>query len=118
VKRLAAYSLAGLLALLIAASLSAATVPDGFEDMRVTTFDGALSLAVLPDKALLIAGCTGELRVFRDGKLSNPAISLRDRICGDQERRLLGVAVDPHSVENRHVYLFTPSTSTKRRSVS
>jgi glucose/arabinose dehydrogenase len=83
-----------------------AKVPPGFRDDRVTSFDGAMSLAFMPDGAMLIAGRTGQLRVHRDGRLSGPALSLRDRICWDGERGMLGVAVDPAFARNRHIYLY------------
>ena len=46
---------------------AAATLPAGFSDTQVTTFDGAMALAFTPGGRLLIAGRTGQLRVFSDG---------------------------------------------------
>jgi glucose/arabinose dehydrogenase len=83
-----------------------AKVPEGYRDERVTSFDGAMSLAFLPDGAMLIAGRTGQLRMCRDERLSEPLLHLRDRICWDGERGMLGVAVDPGFAENRRIYLF------------
>ncbi len=96
----------GLMLALVAAAPAPAAVPSGFEDTLVTNFDGAMSLAFTPDGRMLIEGRTGELRVYRNGALSAPALNLRSRLCWDNERGMVGVAVDPEFASNHHIYIY------------
>jgi glucose/arabinose dehydrogenase len=89
-----------------AAGPAAAKLPSGFTDTAVASFDGAMSLAFTPDGRMLIAGRTGQVRVFEHGELSDPALSLRHKICWDAERGVEGIAVDPHFASNGYVYLY------------
>ena len=91
---------------MVAAPASAAVLPSGFEDTLLTSFDGAMSLAFTPDGRMLIAGRTGELRVYRNGALSPPALNLRSQLCWDHERGMVGIAVDPEFATNHHIYLY------------
>jgi len=82
-------------------------VPAQFEDSLVTTISSPTALAFTPDGRLLITTQPGTLRVYKDGALlANPALDLTARTCSDLERGLLGVAVDPSFVSNRHIYLY------------
>ena len=94
------------LALMVPAPASAAVLPSGFEDTLLTSFDGAMSLAFTPDGRMLIAGRTGELRVYQNGSLSPPALNLRSKLCWDHERGMVGIAVDPEFATNHHIYLY------------
>ena len=89
------------------AGSAVAKVPEGFEDSRIAGFDGAMALAFTPDGRLLIAGRTGHLHVFRNGKLMpQPALDIKDRVCWNAERGMTGVAVDPRFAANGHIYLY------------
>ncbi len=86
--------------------VASAGVPEDFDDSLVASFDGAMSLAFVPDGRLLIAGRTGTLRVFQNGSLSAPALNIKDRLCWDSERGMVGVAVDPRFASNHYVYVY------------
>ncbi len=80
-------------------------------------------MAFLPDGRLLITEKPGRLRIFDNGKLSEPltglpAISYRE---GQSEQGgLLDVAVDPDFAQNRRIYLSyaedAPRLQARRRS--
>ena len=83
------------------------TVPAGFEDTILTRVGGPTALAFTPDGRLLITSKSGQLRVYRNGVLlSTAALDLSGKLCSQEERGLLGVAVDPHFATNRYVYLY------------
>lgn len=89
------------------AAAEVGAVPPAFQDTVVTQFDGPTALAFTPDGRLLITAKTGSLRIFKDGALlATPAINISAKVCSDNERGLLGVAVDPAFASNRFVYLF------------
>jgi glucose/arabinose dehydrogenase len=87
-------------------AISRAAVPEGFTDVPVARFDGATALAFLPDGRALVAGRTGELRILDGQALSRPILDLRERLCWDAERGMVGVAVDPRFASNRFIYLY------------
>jgi glucose/arabinose dehydrogenase/PKD repeat protein len=90
-----------------AAPMASGAVPPNFEDTLVTQVSGPTALAFTPDGRLLITSHFGQLRVYKNGALqSTPAIDLSSKICSDQERGLLGVAVDPDFASNRRIYLY------------
>jgi glucose/arabinose dehydrogenase len=103
--RLSACVAATLAALACPAGASA-RVPPGFEETRLTGFDGAMSLAFAPDGQLLIAGRTGWLRIYRDGKLSPVVLDLKSKVCWGHERGMVGITTDPRFEANRHFYLY------------
>ncbi|MCZ3387819.1 MAG: PQQ-dependent sugar dehydrogenase [Actinomycetia bacterium] len=79
----------------------------GLTDKRVATVGSPTDLAFTPDGRALITTQTGQLRVLRrDGLVPSPALDLSGRICDDNERGLLGVAVDPDFGANQWIYLF------------
>jgi uncharacterized repeat protein (TIGR01451 family) len=89
------------------ADAAAATVPPSFQDTVVTQFSGPTALAFTPDGRLLITAKTGSLRVFKDGTLlATPALNISAKVCSDNERGMLGVAVDPSFASNQFVYLY------------
>jgi glucose/arabinose dehydrogenase/chitodextrinase len=96
-----------LLAALLAAPASAATLPAGFSDSLVTTAPQPTALAFLPDGRLLVTSKSGELWLHPGGtQPATKALDLSARICSERERGLLGVAVDPDFPDNRHLYLY------------
>jgi glucose/arabinose dehydrogenase len=102
-----------LLASLIALCLyvkPAETVPGGFSDTRVTDSFLPTALDFTPDGRMLVTSKTGQLYVYDQAgnKLANPALDLGPETCGNSERGLLGVAVDPRfgAGRNDFVYLY------------
>ena len=88
-------------------SARAAIVPAGFQDELVTAADSPTAFAFTPDGRILVTSQGGVLRVYRDGTpLSDPALDLTGRICTNDERGLLGVAVDPSFATNHYIYLY------------
>ncbi len=84
-----------------------ASVPDGFRDTEIASFDGAMALAFTPDGRLLIGGRTGWLKVYtRDHLDPHLALDLKGRVCWDAERGMTGIAVDPDFEANHHIYLY------------
>src|SRR4051812_10723813 len=95
------------LALTLPTGALAATLPAGFDDTQVATVPQPTALAFTPDDRLLVTSKPGQLRVIRGGTLvPTPAIDLSSVICAQNERGLLGVAVDPDFQSNRRVYLY------------
>jgi glucose/arabinose dehydrogenase len=96
-------------ALLLAFAWSAAAAPPaGFTDTLVASVGGPTDLAFTPDGRLLITTQQGALRVYAGGSLlATPALTFpADSICTDNERGLLGVAVDPAFAANQRIYLY------------
>jgi glucose/arabinose dehydrogenase len=71
----------------------------------VTGLEKPWGLAFLPDGALLITEKPGRLRLFKDGKLSDPIAGLPEGIDPRDQGGLLGVALDPKFAANGLVYL-------------
>jgi uncharacterized repeat protein (TIGR01451 family) len=89
------------------ATASEAAPPPGFEDTVITQFSGPTALAFTPDGRLLITAKTGRLRVFKGGVLlGTPALDVSTKVCSDNERGMLGIAVDPAFATNRFIYLY------------
>ena len=88
----------------------AETVPGGFSDTKVTDSFLPTALDFTPDGRMLVASKTGQLYVYDQGgdRLANPALDLGTQVCGNSERGLLGVAVDPQFETEGHnfVYLY------------
>jgi glucose/arabinose dehydrogenase len=87
---------------------AAAALPTGFTDTLVTAVDSPTDLAFTPDGRMLITTKPGVLRVFAGGSLlATPALTLpAASICTDNERGLLGAAVDPAFATNHRIYLY------------
>ena len=88
----------------------AETVPGGFSDTKVTDSYLPTALDFTPDGRMLVASKTGQLYVYNQAgdRLANPALNLAPETCGNSERGLLGVAVDPEfgTAGNNFVYLY------------
>ncbi len=86
---------------------SAITLPPGFQ--RVTISSSLVSptaIAFTPDGRIFVAEQRGTVRVFVNGVMQPDFfIDLRDEVAGAGYRGLLGIAVDPNFLVNRHVYL-------------
>ena len=89
---------------------------EGFRDTPVVRSAGQpVALAFTPDGRMIVADKPGRLRVYgTDGRqLANPALDLTGKVCTGErspgrqdERGLLGVAVDPYFETNRYVYVY------------
>jgi glucose/arabinose dehydrogenase len=96
------------------ASLVRAAVPPGFvQSGALVHVDGVTAMAFTPDqRQLYIASKSGQ--VFVADVDANADLALRPdavldigaKVCGNGERGLLGVAVDPEYAANKWVYLF------------
>jgi glucose/arabinose dehydrogenase/PKD repeat protein len=85
----------------------AATVPSGFDDSLVAVVARPTGLAFTPDGRMLIVTRIGPVRIYEGGTLlPTPAIDLASRLCIDNERGLLGVAVDPGFASNHYIYVY------------
>ncbi|HYG73865.1 MAG TPA: PQQ-dependent sugar dehydrogenase [Planctomycetota bacterium] len=104
--------------ILIAVSISAADLPQGFnESILATGLNSPVSLAVLPDGRIFIAEQGGSVRVWKNGSLlSAPFIRVSVDSTGD--RGLAAIVLDPNFVNNSFVYLlYTMPTSPARNVV-
>jgi glucose/arabinose dehydrogenase len=91
----------------VALAHAATLPPSGFEDRKVTAAPQPTALAFAPDGRILITERAGQVRILTAaGLLSNPALDLGLNICLDNERGLLGVAVDPSFAVNHFIYLY------------
>ena len=97
---------------------ASAPVPSGFEDRPVGEIPAPTALAFMPDGRLLVTSKAGKVSVMKEDGQSTEAFDLRDpngdgnendgRICNNEARGLLGIAVDPNfgTAGNDFVYLF------------
>lgn len=87
------------------------TAPSNFDDTLVASVSEPTSLAFTPDGRMLITTRLGTLRTYQNGKLQpNLALDLRNVVCGnDNERGLLGLAIDPQFAANKFIYLYYTS---------
>ena len=86
---------------------SATAVAPGFTDTLVANIGSPTSLAFTPDGRLLVTTQFGTLRIVQNGSLlPSPALDLGAVLCTDNERGLLGEAVDPSFTSNGFVYLY------------
>ena len=97
-----------MVALCVAWPVSAsASVPPNFDDQLVANLLSPTALAFTPDGRMLITHKDGILRIRKNGTmLSTPALDLTATTCGDNERGMLGVAVDNAFATNHFIYLF------------
>ncbi len=97
-----------LMALGPAPRAAAAVIPAGFTDELIASVGGPTALDFTPDGRLLVTTQAGLLRVYSAGSYSliRNALNLTGVICANEERGLLGVAVDPQFSSNRYIYLY------------
>jgi glucose/arabinose dehydrogenase len=75
---------------------------------QLATLEFPWGMAYLPDGRLLITEKPGRLRIFSDGKLSEPVENVPAtgyRPAQGEQGGLLDVAVDPEFQQNRYIYL-------------
>lgn len=85
--------------------LTPVTLPTGFgESVFASGFSSATAMAVAPDGRVFVAEQGGTLRVVQNGAiLPTPFVSLT--VDTNDERGLIGVAVDPNFATNHFVYV-------------
>jgi len=76
-----------------------------FSDTRVVSAASPTSFAWTPDGRMLVTEKAGRVLVVR-GSERTVALDIRPDICGQGERGLLGVAVDPDFDSNQFIYLY------------
>ena len=78
------------------------TIPPGFEDVAVVDVPAPTAVAFTPDGRMLITSQPGQLFVVQNGSLvATPALDLAAAMCTENERGLLGVAVDPQRAQQK-----------------
>ena len=93
---------------------------DTVRSQRLASLEFPWGMALLPDGRLLITEKPGRLRIFADGKLSEPVENVPTtayRPAESEQGGLLDVAVDPEFAQNQRIYLSyseqAPQTSPK-----
>jgi glucose/arabinose dehydrogenase len=85
----------------------AVALPPNFDDRLVTDLFRPSALAFTPDGRLLIASTLGTMHVYENGALRPaPALDISSKVCFDNERGLLGLAVDPSFETNHYVFAY------------
>lgn len=84
----------------------AVSLPAGFNDTVVATVPAPTALIWTPDGRMLVTSKAGVLTVIAASDAKTLALDLRDRVCADGERGLVGVAVDPAFASNHFVYMY------------
>ncbi len=87
----------------------ASTVPSGFVDSSIgfALSPTALAFSPAPDAKLLVSRQEGIVEIFElNGPHVAQGINIDSEVCGDAERGLLGMTLDPAFAANRYVYLF------------
>jgi glucose/arabinose dehydrogenase len=96
-----------LLSLLYEKPASAVTTQTNFTDGLVANVDRPTAIAFTPDGRMLVTSQTGILSVYKDGELlSNSALDISGKVCTNNGRGLLGIAVDPNFANNHNIYLY------------
>ena len=100
-----------LVALSLASSAAAASLPTGFFETPIATgLDRPTAMAFAPDGRIFVCQQGGALRVVKDGTLmATPFVSLT--VDDEGERGLLGVAFDPSFASNQYVYVYYTATT-------
>lgn len=93
-----------------AAAARPSAVPNGFIDEIVPGLNAIsqpTAFAFLPDGRMLITSQGGDLLIYQDGALlASPALSVRERVCSNGERGLLGVTADSNFSANGYIYIY------------
>ena len=84
------------------------SVPAGFTDSLVAAAHKPVALAETPDGRILVVDQAGIVRVIEDGAmLATPALDISVKVCAtNNERGMLGIAVDPAFASNGYVYVY------------
>jgi glucose/arabinose dehydrogenase len=90
-----------------AAPPGAAELPEGFtSEIAAAGFSLPVGITFAPDGRMFVVQRDGAVLVVQDGELlSDLFIDLRDEVNAQSQRGMLGIALDPAFLVNRHVYL-------------
>lgn len=95
-------------------SAPAATLPSGFEEVRIASGLDPTSMSFAPDGRLLVTEKAGRIWVIKNSAiLATPLVDLRARCDNYGERGLMSVAFDPQFVSNGYVYVYYTYTTNK-----
>jgi glucose/arabinose dehydrogenase len=95
----------GLFFLAVAAGLGASTLPAGFTETAYGGLASPTAMALAPDGRLFVCEQAGKLRVIKNGALlSTPFVTVT--VDNNNERGLVGVALDPSFPTNQYVYIY------------
>ncbi len=85
-----------------------AAVPAGFTDQMVASVPRPTAIAFTPDGRGVITTQTGTVRILTAGGtlLTTPALDLGSRVCTNNERGAVGVAVDPAFSSNHRIFVY------------
>ena len=95
------------LTLTLTAGVQAQVLPPGFSvEVVAGGFIQPVGIAIADDGRIFVAEKRGVVWVIENGSvLPMPFINLIDEVNGPVDRGLLGLALDPGFLDNRHVYL-------------
>ena len=83
------------------------SLPAGFVDELVAKVEIPTDVAFAPGGRLLVTSQTGTLWVIDNGRgAPRTALDLKNRVCSERERGLVGVTVDPRFSANHFVYVY------------
>jgi hypothetical protein len=97
----------GLAAALCTVAAGGARLPPGFSSTTVASgFERPVGIAFTGDGRMFVAEQGGMIWVVQEGEtLPEPFIDLHEEVNGPWDRGMLGIALDPDFLSNRHVYL-------------
>ncbi|HEX8207822.1 MAG TPA: PQQ-dependent sugar dehydrogenase [Solirubrobacteraceae bacterium] len=83
-------------------------VPAGFQNEVVAEIPNFPSaMVILPDGRILVSTMNGNVDVIQnDVRLTTPALSLGNKVCGNREEGLMGIAPDPSFATNGFLYVY------------
>ena len=81
-------------------------LPAGFSDAAIATVSAPTALTWTPDGRMLVTSKAGRVIVRREDGTQTTALNISARVCDDNERGLVGIAVDPAFEVNHFVYLY------------
>ncbi len=94
-----------LLAMLPAPKVAAATLPAGFTETKLIGNINPTTLEITPDGRVLLCEKSGNIRVYKNGAwLTTPMLTLDADY--QEERGLLGLALDPDFKTNGYIYAY------------
>ena len=103
----------GLLFLLFASVVHAATLPPGFTETSISGLSNPTAMELAPDGRIFVCEQGGALRVIKNGVLlSTPFLTVS--VDPNGERGLLGIAFDPNFASNNFLYVYYTVASTPR----
>src|SRR4051794_35958171 len=81
-------------------------VPTGFSDRVVAEVGAPTAVAWTPDGRMVVTSQPGRVIVRREDGTRTKALNISAKVCDDEERGLVGIAVDPNFRRNHFLYLY------------